>query len=294
MPPGDGHKVFVWSDLSREPRIFGWKEVRSERDDTIWKLPGLGAVAVMAVSYKGVRSASYWATEPTINALGNTRLPSSLFALLRWLKVPILNSSFRASMGKAVLQAPSEFVRGWLGAEAPPFGLVHRPAEPGLDIAIREFLWNYTDRNEIKMERIARAFRQQDNAQNEAESFKHSLSHLGEICPSLAYQLAAQKLRGDKYRKYARGVAAAMLRRPEDDPDLRGALAAACRGCASLMGMAADSLQADVDAFGTHLDNRPSNYKLAEPNLRRLGETSSGRQFIAATLLLRLVERSRF
>jgi len=292
MPPGAGHKILVWSDLSQEPRIFGGNEISSEKDDTLWKLPSLGAVAVMAVSYKGVRSACYWATEPTINALGNARSPS-LFALFRWLKVPILNSSLRPSMEKAVLQAPVEFVRGWLGAEAPPFGLVHRQAEPGLDTVIREFLWNYTDRNESKIERLARVFRQQDSAQSEAESFKYSLSYLGEICPSLSYQLAEQKLRGDKYRKYVRGVAAAMLHRPADDPDLPGALATACRGCATLMGMAPDSLQADVDVFGAHLDNRSSNYKQAEPNLRRLGETSSGRQFITGSLLLRLVERSR-
>ena len=197
-------------------------------------------------------------------------------------------------MEKAVLQAPAEFVTGWLGAEAPPFGLVHRQAEPGLDTAIREFLWNYADRNEIKMERLARAFRQQDSAQNEAESFKYSLSSLGQICPSLSYRLAEQKLRGDKYRKYARSVVAAMLHQPPDYPDLLGALAAACRGCANLMGIAPDSLQAYVDVFGAHLDNRPSNYTQAEANLRRLGEMSAGRQFITASLLMRLVERSKF
>jgi len=208
MPPSNGHQILVWSDLSQEPRRFGANEISSQKDDTLWKLPSLGSVAAMAVAYKGVRSAVYWVTEGTIHALRTAQSPA-LFALFRWLKLPILNSSFRALMQEAVAQVPAEFVRGWLGVEALPYGLVHRQAEQGLDTVIREFLWNHMDRNESRMERLARAFPSEVTAQSEGESFKSSLSRLGEICPSLSYNLAKYKLRGDKYRKYVHAVAAA-------------------------------------------------------------------------------------
>jgi hypothetical protein len=268
-------------------------EISSQKEDALWKLPGLGSVAAMAVAYKGVRIASHWVTEPTINALREARSPS-LFALFRWLKLPILNSSFRAPMQESVVQAPAEFVTGWLGVGALPCGLVHSQAEHGLDAVIREFLWNHIDRNETRMERLGRAFPSEATGQSEAESFRSSLSRLGEICPSLSYNLASKKLRSEKYRKYVRAVAAALLHQPADCPQLQDKLGTARRDCASLLGIAPEALDANVNAFAAHLDSQPSNYKQMEPDLRRLGETSSGRQFITASLLLRLVERSRF
>jgi hypothetical protein len=293
MPPSNGHQILVWSDLSQAPQRFGTNEVSSQKDDTLWKLPSLGSVAFMAVAYKGERRASYAATEPTIHALRTARSPA-LFALFRWLRLPILNSSLRSSMQEAVVQVPAEFVRGWQGVEALPYGLVHRQAEHGLDTVIREFLWNHMDRNETRMERLARAFPLEVTAQGEAEFFKSSLSRIGEICPSLAYNLAKHKLRGDKYRKYVRAVAAAMLHQPADCQQLQDKLTAACHDCADLLGIPFDALETNVDAFGAYLDNQPSNYKHVEGDLRRLGETSRGRQFLAASLLLRLMERNRF
>jgi hypothetical protein len=293
MPPRNGHQILVWSDLSQEPRRFGANEIFSQKEDTLWKLPSLGSVAFMAVAYRGERSASYWVTDPTISALRTARSPA-LFALFRWLKLPILNSLFRVSMQEAAVQVPAEFVRGWLGVEALPYGLVHRQAEQGLDAVIREFLWDHIDRNETRVERLARAFPSEVTDQSEAESFKSSLSRLGEICPSLAYNLAKHKVRGDKYRKYARAVAAAMLHQPADCLQLRDKLTAACRDCTGLLGIASEALEASVNAFAAYLDNQASAYKQVEPDLRRLGETSRGRQFLTASLLLRLVERSRF
>ena len=49
-------------------------------------------------------------------------------------------------------------------------------------------------------------FPAEGGTQSEADAFKSSLSRLGEICPSLSYNLARYKLRGDKYRKYVRAV----------------------------------------------------------------------------------------
>lgn len=111
---------------------------------------------------------------------------------------------------------------------------------------------------------------------------------------SLSYNLAKHKLRGDNDLRYVRAVVAAMLHEPADSPQLRGRLTAACRDCANLLGITPEALQANVEAFGSHLDGLPSIYKQVEPDLRRLGETPGGREFLTASLLLRLVERSRF
>ncbi len=295
MSPSNKHRILVWPEISQKPRDLPANGVSSQQDGFLWKLPNLGVATAMAIAYKGARIASYWASAPIIDTLRHD--PSnSLFALLRWLKVPVLNPLFRTAMQEAVAQDPAEFVSGWLDGEALQYGLVHQQAEQGLDIVIRQFLWNHVERSESRMEGLARTFPTDGRPQTESEVFKSSLSRLGEICPSLSYNLARLKLRGDKYRKCVRAVAASMLRQPEttEISQLRTRMIADCRDCANLLKVAPEALEKSVNAFGAYLDNQASDYKQREPDLRRLGETSKGRQFLTASLLIRLVERNKF
>ena len=202
-------------------------------------------------------------------------------------------------MHEAITRAPAEFVSGWLGNEPLPYSLVHRQAEQGLDTAIRAFLWNYAEKNEAKMDRVAGAFprpESQSQSQSKPDAFKSSVLRLGEVCPSLAYNLARHKLRGDRFWKYVRAVAATLLRQSEvvDFRQLQGHLITDRYDCAKLIGIMPEALERNVNAFGAHLDNQATDYKQAEPELRTLGERSRGRQFLTASLLLRLLERSRF
>jgi hypothetical protein len=295
ISPGKDHRIFVWPQISQKPRDLPAIEVASQQGDFRWKLPNLGVAAAMAIAYQGTRIASYWASEPIIKALGH-HPPNSLFGLLRWLKVPVLNSLFRTPMEKAVAQDPAEFVSGWLEDDALQCGLVHQQPERGLDIVVRQFLWDYVERNETRIEGLARTFPTDGRPQTEPEVFKSSLSRLGEVCPSLSYNLARLKLRGDKYRKYVRAVAASMLSQPEttEIPLLRNRMVADRRECANLLKVTPDALEKGVNAFGTYLDNQASDYKQFEPDLRRLGERSNGRQFLTASLLIRLLERNKF
>jgi hypothetical protein len=180
-----------------------------------------------------------------------------------------------------------------------PYGLAHRPCEPGLHVVIRALLWNHAERNDYTMDRIALAFQQPsaNGAQrSDPEVFKDALVCLGQICPSLAYSHAVRKVRGDKYKRCAKSVAASMLRLPDsvDATQLRVQLAAARREAAELIGLSCSQLEEGEAAFAAHLDKPTSSYSQFEPALRRLGETSRGPQFLTASLLLRLVERSRY
>jgi hypothetical protein len=295
MSPSNDHRILVWREIFQEPRKLPENEVSTQRDDFIWRLPNLGVAAAMAIAYQGFRIASYWDADRIIHGLKHVR-SRNLFALLRWLKVPVLNSSFMTAMQEAVDRDPAEFVNGWVDNAALQYGLVHRQPEQGLDVVIRQFLWNYVERNEARMEKVAQAFSEEPRRQTESEVFKSSLSRLGEICPSLSYSLARIKLRGDKYRKCVRAVAASMLRQPEttETSQLRARRIADCRECANLLKVTPEALEKSVNAFGAYLDDQASDYKQLEPDLRRLGEKSRGPQFITASLLIRLLERNRF
>jgi hypothetical protein len=57
------------------------------------------------------------------------------------------------------------------------------------------------------------------------------------------------------------------------------------------MGITQEELTAAVDSYGRSLDGQISDGKGAE-DLRRLGERKIGRQYLTASLLMRLLERT--
>jgi hypothetical protein len=296
--PGREHRILIWSDILQDPRCVAGEQIVSQRDGLLWTFPGSDSVAALAVANQGARNGSFWSIDGIIPGL--RRSPSKkLFALLRWLHVPVLNRDFVASMQQAVLRAPVDFVTGWLVDASLPYGLVHRPCELGLDVVIRALLWNHAEKNETTMDRIALAFQHPStngSRRSDLELFRDGLVSLGQVCPSLAYSHAARKLRGDKYRRCVRNVAASMLRLADsvDEEHMRIQLAAARRESAELIGLSPTNLEAGEAAFAAHLDNPAASYSQFEPALRRLGETSRGPQFLTAALLLRLAEQSRF
>jgi hypothetical protein len=298
VSPGREHKVLVWSNLLADPRIIGADQIGNHIDGLVWRLPDTGFVAAMAVAHQGSRHASFWNIERTVWALAQTS-SSKLFALLRWLHVPVLSPAFIGPTRQAVLRAPVEFVTGWLRDASLPYGLAHRPCEPGLHVVIRALLWNHAERNEYTMDRIALAFQQPSTngaQRSDPEVFKDALVCLGQVCPSLAYGHAVKKVHGDKYKRCAKSVAASMLRLPDnaDANQLHIHLAAARREAAELIGLSCSQLEEGEAGFAAHLDKPAASYSQFEPALRRLGETSRGPQFLTASLLLRLVERSRY
>lgn len=251
----------------------------------------------MAVTYQGARLASYWSPDAIIRALRRGG-SEKLFSLLRWLKVPVLNSSLRPPMQEVVSRVPADFIEAWLAHDGLPAGLIHRQGEQGLETVVREFLWNYRETNEHQIDRIASILSKVSigSSPSHPEIFKTSLLQLAALCPSLAWAYARFKLRGDKYRKHAQAVAAAVLGQ-SGTPDLlqlQQQLTFASRYAAALLGISPASLIASVDAFAAHLDRKGLIDSEQERHLTRLGETLRGRQFLSASLLARLVERSRF
>ena len=157
------------------------EQIESQREGLVWTFPGSDSVAALAIANLGDRNGSFWSIDGIIPGL--RRSPSKkLFALLRWLHVPVLNREFVGAMEQAVLQAPSDFVTGWLLDSSLPYALVHRPCEPGLNVVIRALLWNHAEKNETTMDRIALAFQQPSmngSQRSDPEVFKDALVCLG-------------------------------------------------------------------------------------------------------------------
>jgi len=292
----DQHQIVVWTDIVGEPSIVAAGAIRSDSDGLVWKFPVAESVAAMAVTYGGVRIASYWSIRHIIDALRH-HASSELFGLLRWLKAPVLNSALRAPMQAAVWKAPTEFLTSWLGGQHLAYGLRHRDGDPDLHVIIREFLWSYLEKSESRMDAIVRLCDSsaRGGGRTEAESFESALLRLGDICPSLAYNLAKLKLRGDKYRKYVRCVVAMLLSdcAAADSSQLQKRLSDLRYDCAVLIGSSPEALDTLVHEFALNLNGNILRTSAADRGLRRLGETSRGRRFLTAGLLLDLLGGSR-
>ena len=292
--PSPDHAVLVWNDIDARPRVIPGNEVRSEADGFIWKLPELSPVAVLAITYKGAWMGAYWNKDLIAGTLCNSHSAES-FALIRWLKLPALNPTFRPSLQRAVSLAPTEFVRGWLDDSKLPHKLLQRHAEQGLNSVIRAFLWNHLEKSESRMSGLVQAFRHPTSdgtAETESELFKRGLLRVAEICPGLAYTFAKVRVHGEKYAKFVRSVLAEILGQPSAEPSqLSAALSSLGRDCTTMIGISQTELGAHVDSYRRFLDGGALDAQ-ADTDLRRLGERERGWQFLAASMLAKLLERT--
>ncbi|HEY6343011.1 MAG TPA: hypothetical protein VIY49_16075 [Bryobacteraceae bacterium] len=282
LQPNGRYAVLAWGDIDAQPRNIAPAEVKAENDGFVWRFPNPGHVAAAAVTYEGAPLGAYWDASSIKPAL--LRQPSAKrFALLRWLKFPILDERHRGEIQSSVLRAPAEFVRGWLGDGFLPAGLVHRVAEEGLDGVIRAFLWTHVEREARRMWEIAKAFpRSGGGLHDPTERARSVLIRLAEACPPLAYNLAKLSLRVPMawaYRRAIEEVVAASLE--------RSSVGALGRQVAELVGVEQRTLVEAVVGMAGYLDDLgplPLNIN----DLRRAGERQIGRRYLTAALLLRL------
>ena len=292
-PPRKEHRIVVWSDLRLEPQYLDTNQLKCELDGIVWKLPQLGEPSALAITYDGMRLGSWFHSDRTLKTL-RSNVSAQTFAILRWLKIPILNDVWRALMRETVHKATAEFVRGWLDKTALPSPLLHREAEDGVEVVLREFLWDYCDRDRSKIEAIAAAIavhRSSEQICDEIVMFKNTLMRLSDVCPSLAYSFADANLRDNMLIEHIQGIAVDLLSRPQLVP-FPQLYHMATHTCADLVGATHQEVEHAVVAYADQLEGNvlPTGSELFY--LRRLGETESGRRYIAAGLLFRLSARS--
>jgi hypothetical protein len=286
--PREGHRIVVWSDWAAQPREIDARQVVCDKDGLVWTLPLLGGVAAGAIAHNGLRLGSWFGAE-AVATIGNVSALERHFAILRWLKVPVLSNAIVRAVREGICRDPAAFIRGWLDKGALPRGLVHGNGEDGLESVVREFFWYYSERSVSKVEALVAAF-PAASYRNESgiEVFTSVLAGLSDEYPSIAYSLARVRV-GGEYRRALRPVVEGLVFQPEPMP-LAQAVRSASDRCAKLVGAAERQLEDAVVAFVACLDGRGNPTQAQNFYLRRLGETVNGRRFLSAALLLRLLE----
>ena len=119
FPQGE-HQILIWHDLSKPPQQVAIGKVRVDEQGLVWTLPPeSGTVLAIAVAFKGLRLGS-WLSADLPPLLARLRSTPQLFALICWLRIPVLNTMYGPLIMNLVARDQASFVGGWLGTGPPP------------------------------------------------------------------------------------------------------------------------------------------------------------------------------
>ena len=291
--PKNGHAVWVWEDINTNPHTVFSPEIVAENDGFVWKVPKCKTAVLVAVVFEGVCLGSWWNPDHIVAAFRKP-LSAGTVALMRWLKIPVLNAAFGTCLKGVLANSPIEFLRGWIDPSSLRSPLKHRLTEDKLDSVVRSLFWNYSERRPKYLNEMVRALASrlpEGFSGSPVENLRKTLLLIGEICPSFAYNLARADAHDHRYRDCMRSVAQDALQSDSYAVDrIAVDLNMATSTCARLLKIAPDDLLEGVKTYAAHLDGEgpPSQY---ETSLRRLGESGRGRHYLTAALLLECLER---
>jgi hypothetical protein len=291
--PNIGHAAWVWEDINAAPRAFSSHEIIVENDGFTWKVPNCGTAVLVAVVFEGVCLGGWWSQDHILDSFRKP-LSAGTVALMRWLKIPILNAAYAPSLKRVLASAPIEFLRGWIEPASLSATLKHRLAEDKLDSVVRALFWNYSERRPQYLNEMVRALGSRlpkEFSRSPIDNLRKTLLLIGEICPSIAYSLARADAHDRRYRECISSVVQDALESDSYGADRIAAdLSMATGTCARMLRIAPDELLEGVKTYTAHLDgNGPPPQ--CESSLRRLGETGRGRHYMTAALLLDCLER---
>ncbi len=142
----DGYALYLWFVGQNHKAKFNRIPVTSilpTSKNRIWKIRDSCSPMAIALTWKGYWLGAWWSCElirDYINWRGD--LPEHDFAILMWLRVPVLHSTLSPILKKAVLCAPCRFIKTWLHDSSLPDGIRPHDHIGGLDSVVRRFLWN--------------------------------------------------------------------------------------------------------------------------------------------------------
>ncbi|MFA5156986.1 MAG: hypothetical protein WC532_06305 [Candidatus Omnitrophota bacterium] len=186
-----GYSVWEWvigeKGKSRLQRLSD-KAISGESTKRRWKVRCSTSPMAIALTYKGVWCGAYWNLDDICNYI-NTRPDFSErdFAIIKWLRVPVLSPTLVSIFRKAVLQAPCRFIKAWMNdIECLDEALTPHSHIDRLDSVIRHFLWNEFPPAHVK-DAITMVGQCGGNAFREDRCSDH-LTKLSEISPVLLWK----------------------------------------------------------------------------------------------------------
>ena len=261
--------------------------IRVENDGLVWKVDGLQNILALALSYQGVRLGSYWREDQIVRIL-HGQIPIELHATLRWLKIPILSERMKIPFQKAVNASPFAFLKAWWRHEGLQPSLRYSPADQDIETlqtVARSFLWEWQGSKDAT-ERMLSAF--SGKSLDKPDDRINAVLAAGRVCPSLTWS-ARFCLQPSKY---ARRALRRLLVRSDDFPSekFESALTDLREECAIRTILKVTELQYLAEKMLATLKAKTRMDPQTDSRVRRIAETSIGRDFLVASIALYLTK----
>lgn len=128
IEPGCDHTIIAWP-LSSTPEMVAGEHIEV-LSPTCWRVP-LDSCRfdelVVGLAYRGVRQGTWWPEQPEENALERAVMeglsPLIAAALARWMHLPLIGETYRATIRRLAHTFPAEALDAWLHDEGLPYGL---------------------------------------------------------------------------------------------------------------------------------------------------------------------------
>lgn len=145
----DGYALYFWfTDEKRKAKLSKLPEnnIRPNSKHRLWKIGRSSIPCIpMAISltWKGLWLGAWWDIKRIGDYINNqTDLPERDFAMMKWLRVPVLHSTLSPAFAKVALKNPCTFIETFQNDSGLPKELRQHYQILGLDSVIRHFLWN--------------------------------------------------------------------------------------------------------------------------------------------------------
>ena len=186
---GNGYSLFEWiAENQREAKLVQLADscVQKSSTERLWLLRYQAHPLAIALAWKGAWLGSWWNLQSINNYIeGRREMHTRDFAVVKWLRTPVLHPTLVSSVKKAVLRNPCHFLRAWRGGEGLPDGVEQHGNILGIDSVIRYFLWN-----EFPLKHAGEAIILADEWEKAHKDTRwaHVLNTLSDISPILLWQ----------------------------------------------------------------------------------------------------------
>lgn len=253
-----------------------------------WKLRLSGQPMAVALTWKGCWLGAWWGIDQ-IRAHIELRndLSESEFAILKWLRVPILQPAIASALALKIQQNPCRFLRSWLQDAYIPEGISRHDFIDGLDFVARSFLWTQFPASHAD-EAVKTLTKWYGNLAHPDRCIGH-LDKLVDVSPVLMWKGLELFLRRDAKGTWEllRAFTCARLGLPATckNSSIRQRLEFLEERAAQSAGISRESLARLVDNWIRPM--RQDHWHPAESDrldLAKIGETHSGRQYVSTRM----------
>ncbi len=287
----DGYSVWVWrpsgqgratlDPLPPDAALPG-------STDRTWRLDIAGQPLAVALTWKGCWLGCWWGVDQIASYLAQRKqISDAEFSILKWLRAPVLIPVIASVLEPEVRSNPCGFLRAWLRTQTLPRPLVAQARIEGADFVVRRFLWTrFPPSHARDAIEIVTSW---DHGTSHPERYIGHLDQLANVSPVLVWRWLELFLRRDAHNtiELLRAYLCARLGLPTDASSrlVRQRLDSLTERAAESTAIKAERLEEIAQDWMQSMQRKEWHPRqCAEADLARVGETHSGRHYVAASV----------